>query len=338
MSLSTRIGPLFVALVAACTIRVEQREGNGSAEAECLDLFETCVELAGESPGCTEVYQFCQGSVLETGTGGMVPTGGCEQDYVECLQGGSSPEACQPLLDICTPPDPTGVGTTGLCVFGDPDCDPTGSSTGEIDPDCEADDPDCNPAQVCEAIFLACVEQFAEESICLQLQASCQSGDCGSAFNLCVRAFGDESVCQEIINCDVGPPPASDCDAIRSGCGDEGLLVGQCSINHPGNPDCFPEVDGCTWYQEECQAQFREEVCFDAIDACVSGLFPETFDCDSVFAEGCSLADLSDVACSQAIDACNNGFVDVDLCAETRIYENPFVWLSQMAACNGWEG
>ena len=334
-----RIGLLAAALLAACTIAVEQREGDGSPEAECLDLFETCVELAGESPGCTEVYLFCEGSVVGTGTGGTVPTGGCEQDYVDCLQGGGSPDECQPLLDMCDPPDPTEpTPTTGACPLGDPSCGGDGStSSDDSGPGCPPDDPDCGQGSECEALFLACVEQFADEPTCLEMQQACQNGDCDGAEGICTRAFVDEAACAELTNCSGEPPPTSDCEDIRATCESEGLLIGQCSIQNSGAQDCFPEVDACTWYQGECQEQFVSAVCFDAIDACISGLLPSPFDCNEVLAEGCTLAGLSDGACNQAHDSCQNGFNDIKLCAETPIYDSPFDWLNQIAICNGWE-
>lgn len=336
MTLSSRIGLFASALLCACTIRVDQRGGDGSADAECLDLFETCVELAGESPGCTEVYQFCQGSVVETGTGGSVPDGGCEQDYVDCLQGGGSPEECQPLLDQCSPPDPTGVGTTGLCVFGDPDCEPQGSTGGDSDATCEPDDPDCNPSEQCEAQFQNCMRVFGDESVCLEMQASCEAGDCESAMNICVNSFGEQELCAEITNCENLPPPRSQCDELRSNCEASGLQIGQCSFEHPDAPDCFPEVGECIWFQQECVQQFAYEICYDGIDACISGYFPGYLDCDDFLAEACSIADLTDMGCTQATAACNNGFFDVEFCAKTRLYEDAYQWLSETAECNGW--
>lgn len=319
--------------LASCTIRVEQPESEDSPDAECLELFETCVELAGESPGCTEVYQYCIGSVVETGTSGVTQAGGCEQTYIDCLEDGGDPDMCQPLLDMCMPP-PISTSTTGPCIEGDPNCSMEGGATTE--PGCLPDDPDCQPTDNCEQIFLNCASAGYDESACIDIQNACQSGSCQEMLDVCWERIGEDGACAEITGCS-DPPLPDECMQILADCESQGISTNECAQMWPQYPECFPGGNRCDWYQLGCQDQFAEWFCADASEGCLQGSLPEVFDCTQFLDDACPNAGLSDTGCDQARQACDGGFFDIQLCNNTTLWEDPNLWLAELAECNMWQ-
>ncbi len=332
MSISSRTGLFGVALLAACTIRVQQSGVDDSPDAECLQLFETCVELAGESPGCTEVYQFCKGSVADTDSGGVSEVGGCEQTYIDCLEEGTSAEQCQPLLDMCMPPEPEPETTTGTCLAGDPGC-PIGDGSTGIDPSigCPEDEPDC--VDPCEANFLNCLNLVAEESVCLEIQDACQTGDCVLSTSVCEKRLGDTDLCRELTGCSVDP---NDCSQILEDCTSQGLSNFECSQLWPDRPECFSDVGQCEWYSTQCLDQFADLFCADAGEACSQGFLSEVFDCTEFFQNYCSDGGVTDNACTTGEEQCQNGFFDTVFCNQTPLWQDPYLWLQEIAECNNW--
>ncbi len=330
---SSRPGLLAVLALVACSIGVEQGEADVGQEQECLQLFETCVELAGESPGCTEVFQFCQGSIEPTGTGGATP-GGCEQNYIECLAGGSSLEDCQPLLDVCMP-----AGSTTGCSPLEPGCpggDEFGATTDE--PECQPDESCDSDENDCEQRQQLCEEFLGEEAApaCIELHDACQTGDCDYALSLCARLLRQPEICGELTGCETTSTPDS-CDELLNACARMDLSPTQCADVFPDSPECFPEQPtGCPWYAQECETMFNPSFCQDGQLACQGGWLPEVFACGVFFPDACSLAQLTDSACIQAESSCSNGFYEVENCPSTPLYNDPYQWLAELAECNQW--
>ncbi len=315
----------------ACTITLDPG-GAGDTEgddpnAQCLELFETCVELAGESPGCDAVFEYCAGSGGDEG--GMEPEPGCEEDYINCLAEGVDPEACQPLLDACEP----GGGDEGGGCEDDPEgCEPP-------DP-CDAGEPGCEPTD-CEQLAETCLMWTGDEAACYgELLEACYNNDCDSMLNACYDFGADDLSCQQLTGCfDIDPePPTDDCEELLNECyadpemGEEDCMQLYADCFEPVDP---PEPGQCDWYYGECEGQFSGEFCQDAGQACEADFLPESFDCGLVFPDYCGMSGLSDTACEHAENACWNGFYDIELCGS--LADDPINWLQNLAACNGWE-
>lgn len=326
-----RIGLASALLLASCTIRSQGVDGDGSPEAECLELFETCVDLAGESPGCTEVFEFCHGSAQGTGTGGTDDAGGCEQGFIDCLQGGGSAESCQPLLDMCMPPTTT-TGTE--CIEGDPACDGDSEGDDTTNPECNPDDGSCDEATACEQRFADCVELIGEESVCDEIRSSCLAGDCDRALATCGDFVESPDLCEQLTGCSFETPP-DECSTIRTDCENQGYTDSECRQLWPDHPQCFDELD-CQWYLDECISVFPEEFCNDAQEACNLGVLDSVFECDSFFDARCDEAGLNDNECGSGRNACEQGFEGVEFCQGTTLWEDPAQWLQELAECNQW--
>jgi hypothetical protein len=317
-------------LATACTVTLDPNGGGDDSDAQCLELFETCVELAGDSPGCNAVFEYCAGSASGGDDGGGEPDPNCEEDYIQCLSEGLSPDECEPLLVECFGGgDDGGGGDGGGCVDADdPDCEPC------PDDGCEPPPP---PAD-CEQLLETCVSLTGEEAACEGLLDACYAGDCDAMLGACYDFGGEEALCQELTGCgsEPPPPPGDDCDDLFGACieetgGDEELCVAL-------YPECFggepTEPGNCEWYySDECHAQFASNFCEEGAQGCEVGILPEYFECGAIFPDYCW--DISDTACAQAADACQNGFFDVELCGS--LADDPSLFLQQLAECNGWE-
>lgn len=319
-------------LATACTVTLDPSgSGGDDGDAQCLELFETCVEQVGDSPGCDAVFEFCAGSGSDSDSGGDSgdPDPGCEDEYIQCLSEGLSPDECEPLLEECYGGGDEGGGDEGGCDDPDnPECDPC------ADGSCEPPDP-----ADCEQLFENCAAYTGEEAACEELVNICYEGDgdCGSLLEGCYNIIGEGDVCQEITGCYVEdpPPPADDCDALLNECYDE---FGDEDVCVELYPECYdidpPEPSGCEWYYgEECHSQFAHQFCDEAAQGCEVGFLPEQFQCSDVFPDYCW--DISDSACNQAEEACWNGFHDVELCGS--LADDPSQFLQELAGCNGWE-
>lgn len=317
-------------LATACTITLDPGAGGETEgddpDAQCLELFETCVELAGESPGCDAVFEYCAGSGGDEG--GMEPEPGCEEDYINCLAEGVDPDACEPLLDACDP----GGGDEGGGCEDDPDgCEPP--------PPCEDGEPGCEPTD-CEQLAQTCLMWTGDEAACYgELLNACYANDCESMLNACYDFGADEVSCEALTGCygDDPPPPADDCEQLFNDCFDE---VGDESYCIELYPECFepvdpPEPGQCDWYYTECEGQFAGDFCQEGGQACENGILPESFECNFVFPDYCEASGLSDSACNQAEEACWNGFHETMLCGS--LADDPINWLQNLAECNGWE-
>lgn len=318
-------------LATACTITLDPSGGGGetegdSGDAQCLELFETCVELAGESPGCDAVFEYCAGAGGDEG--GMEPEPGCEQDYINCLAEGIDPDACQPLLDACEP----GGGEEGGGCEDNPDgCEPP--------PPCDEDDGECGGQ--CEQLAETCVMFTGDEDACYgELLGACYADDCDAMLNACYEFGGDENICQDLTGCyddNPEPPMPDDCEELLANCYAEAGDEGECMELYP---ECFeptepPEPGQCDWYYGECEGQFAGDFCQDASLACENGVLPEFFDCSLVFPDYCAASGLSDTACEQAENECWNGFFGTELCGSLN--DDPVNWLQNLAECNNWE-
>ncbi len=317
-------------LATACTITLDPNGSGGGTEgdsddAQCLELFETCVELAGESPGCDAVFEYCAGSGGEDG--GVDPDPGCEENYINCLSEGVDPDACQPLLDAC---EPGGEDDGGNCSEDDPDCTP--------DPD-PCDDGECG--NDCEQLAETCVMFTGDEGACYgELLGACYANDCEGMLNACYGFGGDDSLCQELTGCYDGepePPIPDECEELLNDCYNEMGDEGYCQELYP---ECFeptdpPEPSQCDWYYGECEGQFAAEFCQQGGQACEVGILGESFDCGWVFPDYCNASGLSDTACNEAENACWNGFFGIELCGS--LSDDPANWLQQLAECNNWE-
>lgn len=332
-SLKTLLLGLGSALLAtACTVTLDPNGaggGSGGEDAQCLELFETCVELAGDSPGCEAVFEFCAGPGGGEGGGEGGDDPGCEENYIECLASGVDPDACEPLLWECD-----GGGEEGGGCEDDPDgCEPP--------PSCE-DDPDgCQPTTDCEELLQTCVDWTGEENFCESLLDACYEGDCDSMLAACEESGIDETSCAQLTGCgwdDPAPQPGDECDELLQGCYAE---AGDESICQEIYPECFEgggegggEGGVCDWYFDgECYEQFDADFCQHGGAACQAGLLPEHFECADVFPDYCY--DVSDSVCNQAEEACWNGFHDIELCGS--IADDPSHFIQELADCNGWE-
>lgn len=331
---SSRFGLLTATLLAACSIGLEDSAVDVDQDAECLQLFETCVELAGESPGCNEVFQFCQGSAPPTGTGSGPMPGSCEQDYIDCLSGGSSADECQPLLDVCMPP-----GSSTGCEPLEPTCGMVGDTTTSDDSDdatgCPPDEPDCPSGDDCELRYNACLETLDGGDVCDGIREACLQGDCETALGICQESTGDSRTCTALTGCELDPPQQPTCNELLSDCESGGQSTSECANLHPDRPECFPPSEGCEWYDGECYDQFNADFCEEARTACEVGILPGVFDCGFI-ESACDLAGLTDPACSQAQQSCEAGFFDIVNCSKTSLAEDPLQWLNELATCNGW--
>ena len=328
------------AVVTACSVKLSETGGGPNPDAECLELFETCVDLAGTSQGCEELYQHCEGSA-DGGSGGLEPTEGCEQDYIGCLAEGGDAMTCQPLLDACLP---MGTGDGGDCDPLDPSClgetgfDPSDTSPcGPGEPGC----PDTSDPMECDARHQACPDYFPDASdqsgACDALLDACYQGDCERAVNICLETLGEVSVCRELTGCDIEDmEPGPDCEMLLAECQAQGLSAIECPNLYPEYAQCDPATFECTWYETDCAAQFSTEFCGEAGQGCLAGWLPEVFECATFFPDACAVADLGAVACENAENSCNEGFLDADNCAQTSLADNPFQWLNETAACNNW--
>ncbi|MEM6296847.1 MAG: hypothetical protein AAGA54_36625 [Myxococcota bacterium] len=347
MFLRARLGLLAALALSACTVRVAESERETSEDAECLELFETCVALAGESAGCNEVFTFCAGGSQGTGTGGAAP-GGCEQDYIDCLQAGNGADACQPLLDACTPAGTSTAETTTGCDPDEPGCDSgldsAPSSAGETSAGCPPDDPSCNgePSD-CDEILDRCQEFGLHRDgsgTCEALANVCEEGGgCDTLLSACDR-FGIElAQCEEITRCGSDPTGATpDCSDYIEEC--EAAEIGPygCGQINPDQPECFPQQsESCVWYETDCPETFNEWLCIAANETCYTGIFTSPFECDSFINAGCSIAGISDSGCTQMRDACESGFLNEGNCAETLMWVNVIAWTQEFASCNGWK-
>ena len=313
----------------ACTITLDRGgagDTDGDDDAQCLELFETCVELAGESPGCNAVFEYCAGSGGDEG--GMDPEPGCEEDYINCLSEGVDPEACQPLLDAC---EPGGGDEGGGCDDEPEGCEPPSP--------CADGEPGCEPTN-CEQLAETCLMWTGDEAGCYgELLEACYNDDCESMLSACADFGADEASCQALTGCydgDPEPPTPDDCDELLGECYAEADMGEEYCMEL--YPECFEPVDPtgageCDWYYGECEGQFAGEFCQEGGQACENGVLPGSFDCGAVFPEYCG--GLSDTACSQAEEACWGGFHDILLCGS--LADDPFNWLQSLAECNGWE-
>ncbi len=332
MMSSLRFGLLAATLLTACSIRLEEGDVDAGQDAECLELFETCVELAGESPGCTEVFQFCQGSASPTGTGGAMP-GSCEQNYIDCLAEGSTANDCQPLLDACMP-----SGSSTGCEPLEPTCgmvgdaDTTDDSDGETG--CAPGSPDC-PGTDCDARFDDCLNTLGTDKACDPMRDACLQGDCETALSVCLSFTEDSNTCSELTGCELDPPTDPGCDELLANCESRGLSSSECARLYPEQADCFPEPQGCEWYEGACYDQYNGDFCAEARDACEVGVLPQMFDC-AFIASACDPAELTESACSQAQQSCETGFFDIENCTQTPLSMDPLQWLNELALCNGW--
>ena len=332
MMSSLRFGLVAASLLAACSIRLEQDDAEGGQDAECLELFETCIELAGESPGCTEVFQFCQGSASPTGTGESMP-GGCEQNYIDCLAGGSTADDCQPLLDACMP-----SGSSTGCEPLEPTCgvgggtDTADDSEGETG--CPPGSPDCSQAD-CETRYDACLKTLNTDEACDPMRKACEDGDCDAALSVCASFTEDSSTCRELTGCDLDPPDGQSCEELIADCESQDIPASDCGRLYPERAECFGDPDGCQWYEGACYDQFAEQFCSDARDACITGVLPGFFDCTFIEA-ACGPAELTDMGCAQAQQSCEEGFFDIIDCSGTPLATDPYQWLNELAECNGW--
>ena len=318
----------------ACTITLDPGGAGGTEgepdDAQCLELFETCVELAGESPGCDAVFDYCAGAGGDEG--GVEPEPGCEQDYINCLAEGVDPEACQPLLDACDPGGGDEGGDEGGGCGDDPDgCEPP--------PPCDDGDPACGETD-CEQLAETCAMLTGSEDACYgDLLQACFDGDCGTMLNACYEFGGDEVSCAELTGCgdDPEPPNPDDCDSLLNECFDNGGDEELCLSLYP---ECFEPMDPagpgeeCEWYSEECQGQFADQFCAAGQQACQVGFLPDVFECSLVFPDFCAVSGLDEAACDQGEEACLNGFFDTMLCASLE--EDPTNWLQNLAECNDW--
>lgn len=322
-------------LATACTISLDPLGDEGgtegdSGDAQCLELFETCVELAGESPGCDAVFEYCAGAGGEEG--GMEPEPGCEENYINCLAEGVDPESCQPLLDACEPGggDDGGGEDGGECSEDNPDdCEPGPCAEGE----CEGQ---------CEQLAETCVMYTGDEESCYgELLNACYADDCDAMLNACYEFGGDENICQDITGCygdEPEPPGSDDCEELLGECyADPAADEGYCQELYP---ECFepgvpPGMGQCDWYYMECQGQFAGEFCEQGGQGCEAGVLPEVFECNAVFPDYCGMSGLSESACSQAEEHCLNGFFETELCGS--LGEDPTNWLQDLAECNNWE-
>lgn len=333
MMSALRFSLLAATLLTACTIKQSSGADSGQ-DAECLGLFETCIELAGESPGCTEVFQFCEGSVDPGGTGGGPSPDGCERDYIDCLAGGATADDCQPLLDACQP-----SGSTTGCEPGEPTCGMLGdadTSDGSMggETGCPPDDPNC-PETDCQIRYDDCLNTLDGSEVCEAIREACLNGDCESALAICGEFTRDSGTCSELTGCRAEPPQGLGCDELLAQCEAKGLSSTDCQNIYPDNPECFPDPEGCEWYQDECQSQFDPLFCEEARPACEVGLLPEVFDC-SFIALACDPAGLTETACDEAQVSCEAGFFDIKNCSQAPLAEDPILWLNQLAECNGW--
>ncbi|MEM6296848.1 MAG: hypothetical protein AAGA54_36630 [Myxococcota bacterium] len=322
-------------LTTACTVTLDPDAlggggtGGDDDDAQCLELFETCVELAGDSPGCNAVFEYCAGP----GGGGDDgdPEPGCEEDYINCLAEGVDPDACEPLLWDCG-----GGGGDDGDGGGDDGCDPDNPDCGPIDPTCDEDE--CGGD--CGNLLELCIAVGGGEDYCSgDLLYACEEGDCDTMLNACAEFGIDEATCVAVTGCydDPTDPPGDDCDELLNACYEE---FGEDEACYELYPDCFEPVDptgsdSCEWYYGECYGQFTDQLCNDAAGACEAGILPEVFECGVIFPDYCGAVGLSDTACVQAEEACWNGFFGTDLCAS--LSDDPFNWLHQIAECNGWE-
>lgn len=333
MMSALRFSLLATVLLAACTIKQSSDADSGQG-AECLELFETCVELAGESPGCTEVFQFCEGSVDPAGTGGGPSPDGCERDYIDCLAGGATADDCQPLLDACQP-----SGSTTGCDPGEPTCGMLGDAdtsdgTGGGEMGCPPDEPECSGSE-CEARYEDCINTLDGGDVCEAIRGACLDGDCETALAICGEYTRDSGTCSELTGCRLDPPQKLGCDELLAQCEDKGVAASECGNLHPDRPECFPEPEGCQWYEDECYAQFDVPFCDEALPACEVGVLPGVFDCGFIEL-ACDPAGLTDPACGEAQLNCETGFFDINNCTQTPLAKDPFLWLNELATCNGW--
>ncbi len=332
------LGIASAAVATACGIKLDETAEGENPEAQCLELFETCVELAGTSQGCEELYSHCEGSV--GGTEGVEPPEGCEQDYIDCLAQGGDAISCEPLLDVCSP----GTGDTGGCDPLDPDCVGE-TSIGPIDTgDCPAGDeacPDTNGTTQCDSQHEQCLQTFsadgeADPEFCGALFDACIVGDCDAAVQICTAQIQDPNTCQELTGCDTGVPPGTDCDQLLADCESQGVPSAECANLYPEYADCDTGQFQCDWYFGECAAQFSTEFCNDGGQACDVGWLPDVFECAWFFPDACETAGLLETACSNAETSCHNGFSDAELCAQTSLADDPYQWLNETAECNNW--
>ena len=317
-------------LATACTLSFDPNGSggeDGGDDAQCLDLFETCVDLAGESPGCEAVFEFCAGSGSDDG--GETPQPGCEEDYIDCLTEGVPPEACEPLLWEC---EPGGDDDGGMCD------DPNGCEPPQ--PCEDPNDPACQPPTDCDDLLQTCVELTGQEEACQELLPACWANDCDALLNGCYSLGGLDGLCEELTGCygDQPQPPADDCQELIQECISEGESPDICEEIYA---ECFdvptpPEPGNCEWYYGECFEQFNPGFCDQGGEACQVGLFPEQFECGLVFPDLCGGAEISDIGCSNAEQSCWDGFQNADLCADISLVQDPIAWLAQLAECNGW--
>lgn len=261
--------------------------------------------------------------------------GGCEQNYIDCLAGGSTADACQPLLDACMP----AAGSSTGCDPLEPGCSGGEESSVTTDgPGCDADG-SCDPDESdCELRYQLCQETLGEPdlSTCEELRNACETEDCESALSICSRVLEAQDSCEELTGC-VDTPTRPSCDDLLNVCAEKGVSPTQCGQMFPDSPRCFPNEPGnCQWYEQECQATFDPSFCSDGQPACEAGWLPEVFECGLFFPNICDQAGLGDAACEQAEASCMGGFFDAMNCAATPLYKNPYTWLMELAECNGW--
>ena len=118
-------------------------------------------------------------------------------------------------------------------------------------------------------------------------------------------------------------------------CEDKGVAASNCGDLYPDRPECFPDPEGCEWYGDECYGEFDVPFCDEALPACQTGVLPEMFEC-SFIQVACGPAGLTGPACSEAQLNCEAGFFGTDICTQTPLAKDPFVWLNELATCNGW--
>lgn len=335
------LGLLGAAVATACGVKLDQTPAGENPDAECLELFETCVELAGTSQGCEELYQHCDGGGV--GTGGVEPPDGCEQGYIDCLVQGGEANSCQPLLEACLP---AGTDDTGSCDPMEPGClDGTGieqSDTGEClsgEPGCETSDP-----MECDARHQQCLEILSSHEgegnaeTCDWLLDACLQDDCETAVDVCFKLFVDNAeVCEELTGCQVEEPPAPDCDQLVAECGAQGIAPADCAQVFPEFAQCDAGPYQCDWYYAECESQFAPDFCDEGRQACEVGWLPEIFDCELLFPAACEPAGLDETSCNNGEASCYNGFMDATACARISLAENPYQWLIETAECNNWD-
>lgn len=173
-------------LATACTITLDPSGGgDDGGNEECLELFETCVELAGDSPGCQAVFDFCSGADDGGDDGGPMPDPGCEDEYIDCLAEVGDADQCEPILEECY-----GGGDEGGCMDDDPDCQP-------------CPDGNCEPTDDCQLLLDQCYEEsMGDDAYCQQLYPECfdvdppQPGDCEWYYGECNGQFTNQ-FCEE---------------------------------------------------------------------------------------------------------------------------------------------